>query len=77
MRFDDETEDYPESYTVYEMPELTEADYAGSWAHLADKAVRRLGEVLLDQLQFDPTKRLQINTAIFAALAPRPAIMPG
>jgi hypothetical protein len=75
--FDDEVEDYPETYAVYEMPELTDADYAGSWVHLADNAVRRLGEVPLDQVQFDPTKRRQINTAIFAALTPRPEKTPG
>jgi hypothetical protein len=75
--FDDETEDYPDTYTVYEMPELTEVDFAGSWAHLADKATRRLGEIPLDRVQFDPTKRRQIDTAILDALTPRPAPSPG
>ncbi|HEX4590173.1 MAG TPA: hypothetical protein VH120_09620, partial [Gemmataceae bacterium] len=75
--FDDETEDYLGMYAVYEMPELTKADFAGSWAHLADKAVRRLGNIPLDQVQFDPTKRGQIDTAVFANLIPRPAATPG
>jgi hypothetical protein len=74
--FDDETEDYPETYAVYEMPELTEADYAGSWAHLAERAVRRLAVISLDDVQFDPTKRRQIDTAVIDALMPRPAQLP-
>ena len=71
--FDDETEDYPETYAVYEMPNLTESDYAGSWAHLSDRAIRHLGEIPLDQVRFDPTRRRQIDTAVFATLIPRPA----
>jgi hypothetical protein len=74
--FDDTIDDYPDSFTVYEMPELTEADYAGSWAHLADKAIRRVGEVPVASVTFDPTKRRQIDTAIFANLTPRPAGTP-
>jgi hypothetical protein len=49
-QFDDVVEDYPDVYAVYEMPELTEADFAGSWGHLADGAIRRLGEIPLDQV---------------------------
>jgi hypothetical protein len=71
--FDDELEDYPDTYAVYEVPELTESDLAGSWAHLADKAIRRVGEISLDQVRFDPTKRRQIDTVIFASLVPQPA----
>jgi hypothetical protein len=75
--FDEETEDFQDTYTVYEMPELTGTDYAGSWAHLPDKAIRSVGEVPLDQVHFDPTKRRQIDTAIFANLISRPATTPG
>jgi hypothetical protein len=71
--FDDVIEDYPETYAVYEKPELTELDYAGSWAHLADKAVRRIGEVPLDNVKFDPTLRRQIDMAVLTALLPQPA----
>jgi hypothetical protein len=75
--FDNETEDFHDTYAIYEMPELTEADYAGSWAHLADKALRRLGEIPLTQVRFDPTKRRQIDTAVLTSLLPHSARTPG
>jgi hypothetical protein len=75
--FDDELDDYPESFTVYQMPEMTEADYAGSWHRLSDKAICRIGEVLVASVPFDPTKRRQIDTAVFSQLTPCPAPTPG
>jgi hypothetical protein len=75
--FNDDIEDYGETYTVYVMPELSEAEWGGSWAHLSQKATQRLGEIPIDQVQFDPSKRRQIDTAVLNALTLHPARTPG
>lgn len=62
--FDDETEDFPDQYQVYLMPSLADADLAGSWVHLCARAIQHLGEVPLDQVVFDATRRKEIDAAI-------------
>ena len=66
--FDDELDDYPDSYRVYQLPALTEAELAGSWEHVPELASRTLGIVLVTEVQFDPTKRACVNTTIFRKL---------
>ena len=66
--FDDELDDYPDSYLVYQLPSLTEAELAGSWTHLTERANHLLGTVSVHEVQFDPTKRARVNTAIFGEL---------
>src|SRR2546421_11537120 len=75
--FDEGLDDYPETYAVYLMPELTEAELAGSWHRLAEKAVQRLGEIPVSAVQFDPTRRRQIDTAILNTLPLQPHARPG
>ena len=64
--FNDELDDYPDSYRVYQLPALTEAELAGSWEHLPERAISLLGVVTVTEVQFDPTKRACVNTAIFS-----------
>jgi len=71
--FDDEIEDYRDFYSVYLMPELSADDFAGSWAGLWRKAVRKLGETPLNRVHFDPTKRRQIDTSVLDSLLSHPA----
>ena len=66
--FDEELDDYPDSYQVYQLPALTEAELAGSWEQLPALAMRSLGTVAVIAVQFDPTKRARVNTAIFGKL---------
>ena len=68
--FDETGEDYPESYQVFQMPALTDIDYAGSWADLWRKAVRKLGEVPVAAIRFDPTRRKAIGAEVFDILPP-------
>lgn len=71
--FDDERDDYPDSYHVYELPTLTEAELAGSWEYLPELAIGLLGLVSVIEVQFDPTKREHVNTAIVSRLLARKA----
>jgi hypothetical protein len=66
--FDDERDDYPDSYRVYQLPALSKEDLQGSWEHLSGLAVNFLGEVPVAEVQFDPTKRERINATIFRDL---------
>jgi hypothetical protein len=66
--FDDELDDYPDGYRVYELPPLSDAELQGSWEQLPHLATDFLGVVPVTSVQFDPTKRASINTAIFAEL---------
>jgi hypothetical protein len=75
--FDEGVEDYAENYQVYLMPEIPEADLPKDWTTLPARAIRRVGEVPVASVKFDPTKRRQIDTAILDALTPRPAHSPG
>ncbi|HWQ32270.1 MAG TPA: hypothetical protein VNQ79_05250 [Blastocatellia bacterium] len=66
--FDDELDDYPDSYSVYELPALSKAELQGSWEQLSALATAFLGRIPVARVQFDPTKRASINTAIFSEL---------
>jgi hypothetical protein len=75
--FDHEIDDYPEFYSVYLMPQLSADEFAGSWVGLWRKAVRKLGEVPVDKVQFDATKRRQIDTSVLNTLISPPARLSG
>lgn len=66
--FDDELDDYPDSYRVYQLPALTEAELEGSWEDLPNLATSFLGVSPVSEIQFDSTKRECINTAILNKL---------
>lgn len=66
--FDDELDDYQDSYRVYHLPALTEAELEGSWKHLPERASRLLGIIPVTEVQFDPTKRARVNTASLSKL---------
>ena len=66
--FDEDTEDYPESYQVYTVACLRDEELAGSWAQLSLKATQYLGEVPINKVRFDPSKRKEIDTAILDEL---------
>lgn len=66
--FDDALDDYPDSYRVYQLPALTEAELAGSWENLPSRALRVLGTVAVTDVQFDPTKRAYVNTTSLSQL---------
>lgn len=71
--FDENTEDFPNDYQVYAMPELTEADWNGSWESLAEKATELLAVVPISQVVFDPSKRQSIQTDLLDDLLSRAA----
>jgi hypothetical protein len=69
-KFDRALDDYPETYEVFLMPSLTDADFAGSWADLWLRAVESLGRVPVSAVHFDPTRRAAIDADVFDVIRP-------
>jgi hypothetical protein len=67
--FDEATEDYPNIYKVFILPELPEATLAGSWDELHTFATQYLGDVPIDKVGFDPTHRHGIHPRVLEELA--------
>ncbi len=65
-RFDAERDDYPAAYVVFELP----PDHGSEpdWGQLPGRAIRRLGELPVNTIEFDPSKRRFIRIAPIAAL---------
>jgi hypothetical protein len=69
--FDEESEDFPDFYRVYIVPEPSEEELAGSWDKLHEKATLYSGEVPIARVHFDPSKRREIDVGILDELTER------
>ncbi len=67
--FDEQTEDYPNFYRVYLLPDLRDENLTGSWDKLHLKAHRSLGEVPVSAVHFDATRRRAVDSSLLDALA--------
>jgi hypothetical protein len=67
--FDEALDDYPDSYKLYLLPDITDDDLPKDWTTLAAKATRFVTEVPIDRVQFDSTKRKTIDAAILDDVA--------
>jgi hypothetical protein len=66
--FDEELDDYPDHYTVYDMPELMVKDIEGSWDLLPQKAMSKIGTVSKTDVTFDGTRRKAIRSEVLQRL---------
>lgn len=66
--FDETTEDFPDSYKVYVIPEPSEEELAGSWDKLHEKATHYSGDIAVAKVHFDASKRNEIDIRIFDEL---------
>ena len=62
--FDDDLDDYPDAYRVFVLPNLSEDAVKQSWLHLEQHAIKALGEIPVKDVEFDPSKRREINTKL-------------
>jgi hypothetical protein len=72
--FDETLEDFPDLYHVYVMPALGEDELSGSWAGLALKAIRHVGDVPIAQVRFDQTKRQGIDPSLLDDMTSRKSV---
>lgn len=61
--YDEDIDDYPTRYRVYELPRAVAKQLEGSWENIAQRANRELGSIQIDQVTFDPTKRRAIDAS--------------
>lgn len=68
---DERTEDFPDAYQVYVIPEPTGEELSGSWDKLHEKATHCLGKVAISAARFDSSKRREMDTAVLDELTAR------
>jgi uncharacterized protein (TIGR00290 family) len=67
--FDDERDEYPDTYTVYELPDSVEAILAtGPWRFLEDRDLTAIGTIQIKDVKFDQTRRAKLDATILNAL---------
>lgn len=69
--FDEQSEDFPDSYRVYVIPEPSDEELAGSWDKLHEKATHSAGGVPITRVHFDSSKRREIDTRVLEELTAR------
>jgi hypothetical protein len=69
--FDDEKEDDSDSYKVYLMPDLNDQQLPKDWTTLHTRAVRYLGDVLVSNVRFDPSRRNSVDASVLDAITAR------
>jgi hypothetical protein len=66
--FDDKDDEYSKNYVVYELPASIMGNLNGSWEGFANQALSELGEIPVESVQFDNTRRKQIYGDVLEAL---------
>jgi hypothetical protein len=60
--FNCELDEYPDSYSVYALPELVEDSLKGSsWEFLESIPMNCIGQIRIDRVRFDPSKRKALD----------------
>jgi len=63
--FDEKRDDYPSKYTVYRLPEsVAEQLASGSWRFLEEVPVEPVGQIPIENVRFDSTKRKELDGSI-------------
>ena len=68
--FNEADDDYSASYAVYLLPELSPAEIESDWSALPGKAIRKVGDVAVADVRFDPTRRKAVGVEVFDTIAP-------
>lgn len=66
--FNQDLDEYPDIYRVFVLPAESCSDLSGSWDDLASRATAYLGEVPVKSVQFDSTRRREIEIDVIAEL---------
>jgi hypothetical protein len=74
--FSHELDEYESTYSLFELPPLTTLSLDGPWEGLRGRALRKIGEVAVVDVIFDPTRRRQVDTDVFRKmLEPRKPVV--
>ncbi len=69
-RFLDDVGEYAESYEAFFLP--ADVDLDGSWTHLSGLAIRALGSMPIERVEFDESRKKSINLASLKPVLPTP-----
>jgi hypothetical protein len=70
--FDEERDDYPNSYSVYVLPESAERSVSeGTWNFLEYAPMTAIGTIPVDSVKFDPSKRNSLDPSCLDGLSIR------
>jgi hypothetical protein len=72
-RFDDDLDDYADAYKIFLMPPREKLDLEGSWEHLSESATKFLGELPVNAVTFDETRRNAIDSQVIEELMKKKA----
>jgi len=63
--FDENLDDYPSSYSIYILPDsVKDSLRRGSWEFLRNAQMTCIGQIRIDQVVFDPSKRKELDASI-------------
>ena len=62
--FDEQLDDYPDTYKVFFLPDLREDELPKDWTTLRHRALSYVGDLPVSQVLFDPTKRKTIDSRL-------------
>lgn len=69
--FDDSIDEYPDVYSVYQLPDASsQSVLGGDWPHLDNAVLHFLGEIPISTVAFDPTKRRTLDSSCLDVLFP-------
>lgn len=69
--FDERIDEYPDVYSVYQVPDsISQSVLGGDWALLEGAELRFLGEIPISTVAFDPTKRRTLDSCCLECLFP-------
>jgi hypothetical protein len=69
--FDDSIDEYPDVYSVYQLPDASSQSVLGrDWPHLDNAELHFLGEIPISTVAFDPTKRRTLDSSCLDVLFP-------
>lgn len=66
--FDEEADEYPDTYRVLILPDLSDEEVSESWRTLEGRASGYVGEVAVRDVKFDQSMREDIDTSVIDAL---------
>ena len=69
--FDEEHDDYEKNYTVFALPDTAETYLSRrSWKFIEELPARPLGQIPVDSVRFDPTRRTELDASILDQFLP-------
>jgi hypothetical protein len=76
-KFDDSLDEYPATYKVYTLPQQVNEFEERSWELMPMKAVRCVGEIAVNRIVFDRSKRKTIDPSPINELLSTGRVPPG